>query len=53
MPVGATVALPVAQPLTSLAAPGAVLAVSVEAPGGSKQPGPTGPVAATGKLTKL
>lgn len=53
VPVGATVALPVAQPLAPLAAPGAVLAVSVEAPGGSKQPRPTGPVAATGKLTRL
>jgi anti-sigma-K factor RskA len=39
---------------TGMMAEGSALAVSVEAPGGSTSPdGPSGPVAAVGKLTKL
>ena len=46
------IALP--RTLTGMMAEGSALAISVEAPGGSKNPdGPTGPIAAVGKLTKL
>lgn len=39
---------------TGMMAEGSALAISVEAPGGSKNPeGPSGPIAAVGKLTKL
>jgi anti-sigma-K factor RskA len=50
---GTSVALPVAAPLAGMADERAVLAVSVEAPGGSKKDGPTGPVVASGKLLKI
>ena len=40
--------------LATLVAEGAQLAVSVEGPGGSTKPdGPTGPVAAQGKLARI
>lgn len=39
--------------LSELAHEGAELAVSVEPPGGSQQPGPSGPVAAIGELGKI
>ena len=46
------IALP--KTLTGMMAEGSALAISVEAPGGSTNPdGPTGPIAAVGKLTKL
>ena len=46
------IALP--KTMTGMMAEGSALAVSVEAPGGSKSPdGPTGPIAAVGKLTRL
>ncbi len=50
---GTSVALPVAAGLAGLADDRAALAVSVEAPGGSKKDGPTGPVVASGKLTRI
>jgi anti-sigma-K factor RskA len=50
---GTSVAIPVAAPLAGLADDKAALAVSVEAPGGSKKDVPTGPVVAVGKLTKI
>lgn len=53
VPVGQSVAIPLEDGLPALAREQAVLAVSVEAPGGSKAPGPTGPVVASGKLSKI
>ena len=53
VPVGASVAIPVSAPMVELADSRAALAISVEAPGGSKEAGPTGPVVALGKLTKI
>ena len=53
VPVGGSVAIPVTAPLAGLADEKAALAVSVEAPGGSKKDGPTGPVVAVGKLIKI
>ena len=50
---GASVTLPVSTLLAGLADDRATLAVSVEAPGGSKKDGPTGPVVAFGKLSKI
>ena len=50
---GTSVTIPVSTLLASLADERAALAVSVEAPGGSRQDGPTGPVVAVGKLTKI
>jgi anti-sigma-K factor RskA len=50
---GTSVALPVSAPLAGMTDDRAALAVSVEAPGGSKQDGPTGPVVASGKLIKI
>ncbi len=46
------IALP--KTMNGMMAEGSALAISVEAPGGSKNPdGPSGPIAAVGKLTKL
>lgn len=46
------IALP--KTMDGMMAEGSALAISVEAPGGSKNPdGPSGPIAAVGKLTKL
>jgi anti-sigma-K factor RskA len=53
VPVGGSLAIPVAAPLAGLADEKAALAVSVEAPGGSKKDGPTGPVVAVGKLATI
>lgn len=53
VPVGASLAIPVSAPLAILADDRASLAISVEKPGGSKAPGPTGPVVASGKLSKI
>ena len=50
---GASMTIPVAAPLAGLADERAALAVSVEAPGGSKKDVPTGPVVAVGKLLKI
>ena len=50
---GTSVAIPVSTLLAGLADDRAALAVSVEAPGGSKQDGPTGPVVAVGKLSRI
>ena len=50
---GTSVAIPVSRLLAALTDDKAALAVSVEAPGGSKKDGPTGPVVAVGKLTKI
>ena len=46
-----TLAMP--QGLPALTKEGASIAVSVEPPGGSKQDGPSGPVAAIGRLAKI
>lgn len=50
---GASKAMPMDPAMAAMATEGAALAVSVEDPGGSRQPGPTGPVAAVGKLAKI
>ena len=50
---GTSKAMPMPKDLGTLAQEGASIAVSVEQPGGSKQAGPTGPVAAVGKLAKI
>lgn len=50
---GASMTIPVAASLAGLADERAALAVSVEAPGGSKRDVPTGPVVAVGKLLKI
>lgn len=50
---GASMTIPMAAPLAGLADERAALAVSVEAPGGSKTDVPTGPVVAMGKLLKI
>ena len=50
---GTSVTIPVSTLLASLADERAALAVSVEAPGGSRKDGPTGPVVAVGKLSKI
>jgi anti-sigma-K factor RskA len=50
---GTSKTLPMPQGLPALAKEGASIAVSVEPPGGSKQDGPSGPVAAIGKLAKI
>ena len=53
VPVGASVAIPVSEPMADMADEKAALAISVEAPGGSQKDGPTGPVVAVGKLLKI
>jgi anti-sigma-K factor RskA len=51
---GTSRALPMPQPIAALAAAGSSLAISVEPPGGSTDPaGPSGPIAATGKLKPI
>jgi anti-sigma-K factor RskA len=50
---GKTLAMPMPQEMMPMVTAGAQLAVSVEAPGGSKREGPTGPVAAIGKLSEI
>lgn len=50
---GTTREVPMAPEMASLATEGASLAVSVEPPGGSAQDGPSGPVAAAGKLARV
>lgn len=50
---GASMTIPVAATLAALADDKAALAISVEAPGGSKKDTPTGPVVAVGKLTRI
>jgi anti-sigma-K factor RskA len=50
---GASVTIPVSATLAGMADEHAALAISVEAPGGSKKDGPTGPVVAVGKLTRI
>jgi anti-sigma-K factor RskA len=50
---GASMTIPVTAALAGMADERAALAISVEAPGGSKKDGPTGPVVAVGKLLKI
>jgi anti-sigma-K factor RskA len=51
---GVSKTMPLPKDLATLVAEGAQLAVSVEGPGGSTKPdGPTGPVAAQGKLARI
>jgi len=51
---GASKTLPMPAPLPSLLQPGSAIAVSVELPGGSPDPaGPSGPIAAIGKLSAI
>lgn len=45
--------MPMAKDMAPMVGEGATLAVSVEPPGGSPMPHPTGPVAATGALAKI
>ncbi|MGA0605299.1 anti-sigma factor [Phenylobacterium sp. VNQ135] len=51
---GRSKAMPMPQPMTDMISEGAELAVSVEPPGGSTNPqGPSGPIAAQGKLAPI
>jgi anti-sigma-K factor RskA len=50
---GTSKTLPMPQGLSAMAREGAAIAVSVEPLGGSQQDGPSGPVAAIGKLAKI
>ncbi|MCR5872827.1 anti-sigma factor [Phenylobacterium sp. J426] len=51
---GRSAAMPMPQPMAQLVAEGAELAVSVEPPGGSTNPeGPSGPIAAQGRLAPI
>lgn len=50
---GASKAMPMSEPMAAMTTEGASLAVSVEPRGGSKLDGPSGPVAAVGKLARL
>lgn len=50
---GTSKSLPMPRGLPALAKEGASIAVSVEPPGGSTQDGPSGPVAAIGKLARI
>ena len=50
---GASTAMPMSEPMAAMTVEGASLAVSVEPLGGSKQDGPSGPLAAVGKLARL
>lgn len=50
---GKSKAMPMEPGMAPMVSEGAALAVSVEAPGGSTGPGPSGPVAAKGMLSKI
>ena len=50
---GSSHRMPMAEDLAPMVLEGAALAISVEPPGGSAQAGPSGPVAAMGKLSKI
>ncbi|CAN7462663.1 anti-sigma factor [Phenylobacterium sp. LjRoot164] len=50
---GASKALPMSEPMADMTTEGVSLAVTVEPRGGSHQAGPSGPVAAVGKLARL
>jgi anti-sigma-K factor RskA len=50
---GKSKAMPMKPNMAPMVSEGAALAVSVEAPGGSTGPGPSGPVAAKGMLSKI
>lgn len=50
---GASKAMPMPEPMMAMVEEGSALAVTVEPVGGSKQAGPSGPVAAVGKLAKI
>jgi anti-sigma-K factor RskA len=51
---GASKSMPMPPPMAPMLQPGASLAVSLEPPGGSTRPdGPSGPVAAVGKLSQI
>ena len=49
---GASKAMPMSEPMAEMTTEGVSLAVSVEPRGGSRQAGPSGPVAAVGKLAR-
>lgn len=50
---GASKAMPISKPMADMTVEGASLAVSVEPRGGSRLAGPSGPMAAVGKLARL
>lgn len=50
---GASKAMPMPEPMMPMIEEGASLAVSVEPVGGSREDGPSGPIAAEGKLAKI
>lgn len=50
---GASKSMPISDQMAAMATEGASMAVSVEPMGGSKQDGPSGPVAAVGKLARI
>lgn len=54
IPPGESKALPIPHHMTRLFAPGSTIAVSVEPPGGAPtKEGPSGPIAAVGRLARL
>lgn len=50
---GASMAMPMPDPMMPMVEEGSSLAVTVEPVGGSRQDGPSGPIAAIGKLAKI
>ena len=50
---GASKAMPMSEPVAEMTKEGVSLAVTVEPRGGSRRDGPSGPMAAVGKLTRL
>ena len=50
---GASKAMPMSEPMAEMTKEGVSLAVTVEPRGGSRRDGPSGPMAAVGKLTRL
>jgi anti-sigma-K factor RskA len=50
---GASKAMPMPKAMAPMFTPGAAIVASVEPPGGSPTPGPSGPIAAEGKLARI
>jgi anti-sigma-K factor RskA len=50
---GASKAMPMPKAMAPMFTPGAAIVASIEPPGGSPMPGPSGPIAAEGKLARI
>jgi anti-sigma-K factor RskA len=50
---GASKAMPMPKDMAPMFAPGSAIVASIEPPGGSPAPGPSGPIAAMGKLQRI